>query len=62
LQTVIYTRLAVSRKVFTVFAVFLWVWFSLKYRDVNAENNRLLLAIQRQNSELKHLLQGQGGC
>ena len=60
LQTVMYARLAMCRKIFAVFAVMIWLWFAYSYQDINQINNKLLMEIQKQNSDLKLLLQGQG--
>lgn len=54
----IYGQLWLCRKVFTLLGGGVWAWVAYNYHDLNRINNQLLVDIQKQNSDLKHLLQG----
>jgi len=59
-QANIYGQLWWCRKVFTLLGGGVWAWVAYNYRDLNRINNQLLVDIQKQNADLKHLLQGDG--
>ncbi len=58
LQTYIYSQLWLCRKLFTTLSAGVWAWVAYSYRDLGRINNQLLVEIRKQNSDLKHLLQG----
>ena len=47
------------RRMFALAGLLALAIFAYNYRDLNAANNKLLIEIRKQNSDLKHLLHGQ---
>ena len=52
-----YARFWLCRKIFTTTAVVVWIVFAYRFKDYNKLNNKLLLDIKKQNSDLKVLLE-----